>query len=163
MPLQTRDNTNSFASLGPGFSPAVESATEDQMLAGLREHLGVCNALLELAHKESEALRNPAPFPAIAIQLERKALLSRLESALSFLVQKRNLWQQSGPEILARNPQVARLHQIALDTIMRILVLDRENEQHLLRRGLMSPRALPTAEPSQPGFVARLYQRHAQP
>jgi hypothetical protein len=46
---------------------------------------------------------------------------------------------------------------------MRVLVLDRENEQHLLRRGLLSPRALPAVEPFQPGFVARLYQRHAQP
>jgi len=133
------------------------------MLAALREHLGVCNALLELARKESDALNNPAPFPALALQLERKALLNRLESALSLLVQKRSLWQQSGPDFLTRNPQLARVHQTALDTIMRVLVLDRENEQHLLRRGLLPPRALPTAEQSQPGFVARLYQRHTQP
>jgi hypothetical protein len=161
MSLQTPDNTEPFAA--PGFSPEAEPRVEEQMLAALREHLGVCNALLELAHKESDALKNPAPFPTTAIQLERKALLSRLESALSFLVQKRSLWQQSGPDFLARNPQVARVHQTALDTIMRVLVLDRENEQYLLRRGLLSPRALPVAEPSQPGFVARLYQRHGQP
>jgi hypothetical protein len=39
-------------------------------------------------------------------------------------------------------------------------VLDRENEEALLRRGLLPARALPSPEQSQPHFVARTYQRH---
>jgi len=43
-----------------------------------------------------------------------------------------------------------------------VLVIDRENEESLLRRGLLPARALPRAEQSQPNFVARTYQRHTQ-
>ena len=134
--------------------------------AGLAEaiegHLAVCNELLALAHKESDGLRSGSGFLAAEVQAERKALLRRLESALNGLVQKRSLWQQPGMEGVARDPRVARSLQTALDTIMRVLVLDRENEQHLLRRGMLPARSLPAAESSHPHYVADLYQRHAQ-
>jgi hypothetical protein len=42
---------------------------------------------------------------------------------------------------------------------MRILMLDRENEQALLRRGLLGPRHLPSHNAQRPHFVAGLYQR----
>ncbi len=132
------------------------------MTEALREHLGVCNALLELAHKEAQALNHPAPFPALAIHVERKALLCRLECALTVLGQKRALWNCSGKERVPGDPRSTRLLQTALDTIMRVLVLDRENEQQLLRRGLLPARCLPPAEQSRPHYVARLYQRHTQ-
>jgi hypothetical protein len=45
---------------------------------------------------------------------------------------------------------------------MRVLVIDRENEASLLRRGLLPARALPRAEQSQPNIVARTYQRYTQ-
>jgi DNA-directed RNA polymerase subunit H (RpoH/RPB5) len=45
---------------------------------------------------------------------------------------------------------------------MRVLVIGRENEENLLRRGLVPPRSLPRAEQSQPNFVALTYQRHTQ-
>ena len=58
MPLPSSESNNEGR-----IPPPPESAAdlEDQMLAGLREQLGVCNALLELAHKEAEALRSAAP------------------------------------------------------------------------------------------------------
>jgi hypothetical protein len=165
--MQTTDSSGGSSQDHPAPNPAAPGHRTPEAIQGLvaealREHLGVCNALLELAHKESDALNNPAPFPAKAIQIERKALLTRLESALRLLVQKRTLWQQSGGGSLMANPQVARLLQIAMDTIMRVLVIDRENEQLLLRRGLLPARALPAAEQSRPNFVANLYQRHSQ-
>ena len=54
------------------------------------------------------------------------------------------------------------LVRTTLDTIMRVLVVGRENEQSLLRRGLVPARSLPRAEQSRPNFVALTYQRHAQ-
>ncbi len=139
-----------------------EDALAGEMTEALREHLGVCNALLELAHKEAQALKNPGPFPAMAIQVERKALLCRLECALNLLARKRALWNGSGKERVLGEPRFARLLQTALDTIMRVLVLDRENEQQLLRRGLLQARCLPSPEQSRPNYVAGLYQRHSQ-
>jgi len=132
------------------------------MTDALREHLGVCNALLELAHKQAEALKDPAPYPAMAIQIERKALLCRLECALTLLVQKRALWNCTRIQRVEGDARLPRLHQTALDTIMRVLVLDRENEQQLLRRGLLPARCLPPAAQSRPHYVAGLYQRHTR-
>ncbi|MGA2662802.1 MAG: hypothetical protein ABSH34_35425 [Verrucomicrobiota bacterium] len=151
--------------LAPDTAPGPagpNGALPDEMTDALREHLGVCNALLELARKEAQALKSPAPFPAMAIQVERKALLCRLEYALKLLGQKRNLWNCSGKERAPGDPRFTRLLRTALDTIMRVLVLDRENEQQLLRRGLLPACCLPPAEQSRPHYVARLYQRHAQ-
>jgi len=150
------------ANSSPPASARPEGAPEDQVTDALREHLGVCNALLELAHKEAQALNKPAPFPALAIQVERKALLCRLECALTLFSQKRALWNCSGKERVPGDPRFTRLLQTALDTIMRVLVLDRENEQQLLRRGLLRARCLPPAEQSRPHYVARLYERHTQ-
>jgi hypothetical protein len=131
-------------------------------VAGLvREHLAVCNDLLALASRESEALKSAAPYPAAAFQEERKALLKRLESALYGLVQNRALCQSFRNEGLDGGFPQAPLLQAALDTTMRVLVVDRENEQQLLRRGLVPARCLPAPERSQPGYVANLYQRHA--
>jgi hypothetical protein len=38
--------------------------------------------------------------------------------------------------------------------------LDRENEQLLLRRGLIPPKHLPPVQRQRPHYVASLYQRH---
>lgn len=132
------------------------------MTEAVRQHLGVCNALLDLAHKEAQALASSDPFPVMAIQVERKALLSRLECALKLVSQKGTVWNRADGQASPASLKLTRLLRTALDTIMRVLVLDRENEQQLLRRGLLSARCLPPAEQSRPHFVTRLYQRHIQ-
>ena len=122
--------------------------------------MDVCNDLLALANKEAEALKNAAPFPAAEIQAERKVLLKRLDSALTRMTQQRPAYGQLRTEPRGSNAQCAPLLKSAMDTIMRILVLDRENEQALLRRGLLPLRSLPPAAQSQPSYIARTYQRH---
>ena len=136
--------------------------TTQSTAAAIQEHLDVCAKLLVLAQKEAEALKSAASFPTATIQAERRALLSQLESALHSLGQKQPLWQQLGHERRANKTQMNQLLQTALDTIMRVLVLDRENEQALLRRGLLPARALPPVEQSRPHYVARLYQHHVK-
>jgi hypothetical protein len=127
----------------------------------LREHLGVCDELLRLAQEESDALRNPAPFPTAKINADRNNLLVRLDSSLRSVAAQRERWHQLRTPGSEADPELAELAQGALDTIMRLLVMDRENEQNLLRRGLLPARSLPRAEQSRPHFVARMYQRHA--
>jgi len=43
---------------------------------------------------------------------------------------------------------------------MKLLLLDRENQQALLQRGLVPPCHLATAAVQQPNFVANVYKRH---
>jgi hypothetical protein len=138
------------------------SLQTESVAEALQEHLGVCDDLLRLSQKEAEALGNPAPFPAGAMQAERRDLLARLQSSAESVSKERERWQQLRTPTSETSPELAALVQRALDTIMRVLVLDRENEQNLLRRGLLPARCLPGAEQSQPHFVARTYQRHIQ-
>lgn len=134
--------------------------TADSIAVAIHQHLEVCGQLLALAQKEAEALKNAPTFPIAAIQAERRTLLTQLESALDLLGRKQVLWQQLSTERRSRKVQMNQLLQTAMDTIMRVLVLDRENEQALLRRGLLPTRALPPVEQSRPNHVARLYQSH---
>ena len=135
----------------------------NNVTGALREHLAVCHDLLALAQKESAALSDPAPFPLAPMQAERQELLSRLEFSWNSFARARAEWEQLEPGRREPVPGFAELLQSSLDTIMRVLVLDRENEQNLLRRGLLPARALPPAERQQPDFVARAYHRHNQP
>jgi len=134
----------------------------DPVASALREHLGVCDDLLLLAQKEAEALQQPGPFPAARIQSERKELLTRLELSSRSIAAQRNRRAQMDPRDRGTPLELADLVQTTLDKIMRLLVMDRENEASLLRRGLLPPRSLPRAGQSQPNFVALTYQRHAQ-
>ena len=134
----------------------------DPVAGALQEHLGVCADLLLLAQKEAEALRQPGPFPAAQIQAERKDLLARLESSSRLVASQRNRSGQLNALGCESPTELVDLVRTTLDTIMRVLVIGRENEESLLRRGLLPARSLPRAEQSQPNFVALTYQRHTQ-
>ena len=62
----------------------------------------------------------------------------------------------------ARHPGIGMLLRQNQDLIMKVIVLDRENEQCLLRRGLVPARELPPANRQRPHFVADLYRRQGQ-
>ena len=47
----------------------------------------------------------------------------------------------------------------AQELIMRVILLDRDNEQGLLRRGWSPAREIPSAQRQRPHFVADLYRR----
>jgi len=128
----------------------------------LREHLGVCNDLLTLAQQESEALRSPAPYPVAETRARRQELLGLLESSWRNFSSHRAQWERMHPEGGEPGPGFGALLQTVLDTIMRVLVLDRENEQGFLRRGLLPPQSLPAAGRERPDFVAGIYQRNAR-
>jgi hypothetical protein len=65
-----------------------------------------------------------------------------------------------GPVERARHKDVALLLKQNQEVTMRILNLDRENEQSLLRRGLVPSKHLPPANRQRPHFVADLYRRN---
>lgn len=162
-PVPGTPQSQPAASPAPGTGEVAGAEAAAEIAKALEQHLAVCNQLLELAQKESEALKSAAPFPAAETRAQRITLLNGLKSALTELVHRRTLWYPTGTVSVTRDPQVARLVTSCLDTIMRILVLDRENEEQLLRRGLLPARSLPAAGQARPHFVAGLYQRHGQP
>ena len=72
----------------------------------------------------------------------------------------RKVWQQKSQSERTQHPEVKTLLEVLQQMIVRILQLDRENQQALLRAGLLPARHLPAAAAQQPGFVSRLYSRH---
>ena len=112
-----------------------------------------------MAERENRALRSATAFPSAEFQEVRKGLLSRLDQSYKNLKEVRIFWQQlSGAE---RQPHadIASLVRHAQDLLMKVLLLDRENEQAMLRRGLLAPSQLPSAQRQRPHFVAELYRR----
>lgn len=60
------------------------------------------------------------------------------------------------------HPLVNLLLRSNTDMVMKIAALDRENEQLLLRHGLLPPGHAQTAAPRhQPHFATEVYRRHA--
>jgi hypothetical protein len=135
-----------------------ETATHPLLLANLTTHLALCQEVFALVTAETEALQSPDPFPGPAFAHRRNALLPRLTQSLQSLSRCRTAWAALPAATRARCPEADSLMQRNQELIMRIVVLDRENEQTLLRRGLLSPGSLPPSRRQHPQLVARCYR-----
>jgi hypothetical protein len=130
-----------------------------ETLDALNAHLALCQEILQAVENEGEALRrtdNPSLFESYQL---KKNLLPRLVQSLDVLRNHRVNWQRLNLEERARHPEVAALLRKNQDLTMKIIVMDRENEQVLLRRGLVPPREIPSVNQQRPHFVANLYTR----
>ena len=132
------------------------------MAAALRQHLALAEEIRTLVERESQSLRTAENPPAPELLETRKALLARLITSLDEIKQHRADWQKLGPAERAQHPDIAPLLRANQDLIMKTIMLDRENEQTLLRRGMVPPRHLPSANRQRPHYVADLYRRQNQ-
>ncbi len=127
----------------------------------LRAHLDLCHECLALFTVENRRLRSPQAWQAAEFSEQRKRLLPRLESVLIKLRGSREYWQKMTHAERERCGEIRNLFQEIQNLLPRILMLDRENQQEMLRRGVLPAAQLPPAAIQQPNFVANLYQRHA--
>jgi hypothetical protein len=132
------------------------------MARDLRAHLALCEELLLLVERENQLLRTAGASPNFEFFQRRKALLPRLDASVTTLTKHRLAWQRLRPEARRHSPEISSLIRLNQDLIMKIIMLDRENEQVLLRRGLVPAQQVPLAGRPQPHFVAELYRRHSQ-
>jgi hypothetical protein len=128
----------------------------------LAEHLEICQKVLAIVETESHALRQPSPDLQQPF-LDRKSLLPALDASINRIRSHRVEWGRRSPQERAGEPRVTALLRETQDLIMRIFVADRENEQVLLRKGLVPPRHLPHANTQRPQFVAGLYRQQNTP
>jgi hypothetical protein len=142
------------------MKPSPGLPTTQSLMDGLQAHLELCAEVLELVTGESEALRETDTFASQTFAQQRNALLPRLTQSLESLRRTREAWQQLDPAARARQPEAESLMRRNQDLIMKIIVLDRENEQALLRRGLVPPGQLPAANRQRPHVVAAQYLKH---
>jgi hypothetical protein len=135
--------------------------SETETAAELRDHQRLCGELLALSEAESRALGESENHGSFALHQARKQLLPRLKESVGRLKLRREERERRGPGDRAWSEDVARLLRESQELTMRILMLDRENEQALLRRGMIPASHLPPAPRQRPHFVAELYRRHA--
>jgi flagellar biosynthesis/type III secretory pathway chaperone len=131
----------------------------EDIIDDLKKHFTLCQELLTAVEREGQTLRRsdkPSLFEFCKI---RKTLLPRLTQSLDTLRRHRARWQKYSLDERARHPEIGMLLRQNQDLIMKIIILDRENEQSLLRRGLVPPRELPSVNLQRPNFVAELYRR----
>jgi flagellar biosynthesis/type III secretory pathway chaperone len=134
-----------------------------QMLTDLRAHQVICRELLGLAERESQALRQSQNAVLHEIYQTKKTLLPRLNESLEKVRRHRIYWQGLSAAERSAQPEISFLVRQVQDLIMRVILLDRENEQGLLRRGLIPAREIPAAGLQRPNFVANLYRRQQAP
>lgn len=140
----------------------MSSEFQSGFVQDLRAHLMVCEEIMNLAVRENQALSNPPGYSSFEFYQSRKNLLPRLEESLMALREWRHRWQQAGPGERAGGSDVKALFQSVQSLLMKVLLLDRENQQALLRQGLVPARQLPSSAVQQPHCVADLYRRHAR-
>jgi len=132
-----------------------------ELAQDLRAHLELCHECLALFTVENRLLRSPQIWQPGEFTEQRKRLLPRLESVLIKLRGSREFWQKMAHTERERCGEINNLFQEIQNLLPRILMLDRENQQELLRRGALPAAQLPPAASQKPNFVANLYQRHA--
>ena len=120
----------------------------------LRQYLALCDETYALVSRENMSLGAPQEYQPFEFYQGRKALLSRLDEALNLLRTWRQAWQRLDAAERAHYSDVKRLLQQVQDALVKILVLDRENQQALLRRGLVPARLMQS-------FAAQRYRRHS--
>jgi hypothetical protein len=132
------------------------------IVQSLRQHLAVCEELLALVMREKKVWQDPDAPPSIELYQTKKNLLPRLQNSLDAIRSARAAWQSMTPQERSQIPEAGPLLQQTQNLILRIIVLDRENEQALLRRGFgPTTQRVGAARPQQPPhFVSELYRRN---
>ena len=133
----------------------------DQLAADLRTHRNLCEEVLRQAESEINVIdrQNGAPFPERTDA--KKKVLAELTQSLDKIREHRVAWLKVEPTVRQAHPEITELLRENRNLIMKILVIDRENEKALLRRGLVPNREIPPARRQQPHFVANLYRRNS--
>ena len=129
------------------------------LLRELREFQALCNEVSGRLSGESSSLVGTSNAPLLPLAPKRE-LLQRLSDRLLRLRAAREEWLLLPMAERVRYPEVTRLLRDLQDQLLKLVVLDRENEGHLLRRGLVPPAHLPSPHRQRPHFVTSLYQRN---
>ena len=127
----------------------------------LRKYLDLCEEIFALAMRENQALSGQINYQPFEFHQKRKNLLPNIESLSVKLRNRRIIWQQASPAEREHCSEIKPLFQSIQSLLMKVLLLDRENQQAMLRRGLVPAKHLPTAVVQQPHYVASLYRRNS--
>ena len=142
-------------------APSPESGRLPQITRELRDFWELGQDFMALYKEESQSLRRLQTWSPKASQEQRNRLLPRLESGLMQLRSIRQDWERMPAGQRELGGEAQGLLRDIQNLLPRLLMLDRENQQEMLRRGLIPAGQLPPAAAQRPNYVASLYRRHA--
>jgi hypothetical protein len=128
----------------------------------LQEFAGICDDALSLAKREHQALAGTTGYQQNEFYEKRKTLLQDIETMLPKFRRHRTAWQQISPLQRDHYTDLKRQFQNIQGLLMKVMLLDRENQQTMLKRGLVPANHLPAAATQRPHYVADLYRRNSQ-
>ena len=138
------------------MNPSIATEFTAGLTLDLQAFRKLCEDVLALVTRESQALSDQNDYQPGDFNQRRKRLLPELESALITLRKQRQSRRPTTP-----SQEISKLFQTIQSLLMRVLCLDRENQQALLRRGLVPAKHLPPVAAQRPHYVASLYQQHS--
>lgn len=133
----------------------------DGLVLDLSHYQSLCEEVLTLTTTENRALAATTEYEAIGFNDQRRSLMPRMDSMMAKLRLRRLSWQQVPAAERERCEQVRTLFTNIQNLLMKILLLDRENQQAMLKRGLVPARHLPAAPVRPANFVASVYARNS--
>ncbi|MDA1274374.1 MAG: hypothetical protein O2960_10025 [Verrucomicrobia bacterium] len=134
------------------------SEPHESFVDELRQYQKVCEEVNQVVRRENQCLKSADPQSVSQFQKFRRDLLERLTGAQMRLAVLKTSWMRVPPATRARRPDIGSLIRQILDLIMKTIVLDRENEQLLLRHRMVPTKHLPPVNRQNPHFVAKLYK-----
>ena len=139
---------------GVGASPDALSALANE----LQTHISLCGEILTVIQQEHQKLKTSAVDDLAALQAGRQGILERLNAAQESILTHKETWTRLKPAERQQRPDITNLLKQSTDLIMKIVSLDRENEQLMLRNKLVPPSHLPPAQRQNPNLVAKMYK-----
>lgn len=122
------------------------------LLETIQKHHEVCEEIYRVMLDLNRTLKTGAATPEDSILDRQRTMLGTLERSLSEI-------RAHGASGETRVPQVRAAMERCQRTVMKALLLDRENEQLLLKNAMVRP-APPAAPKPSHDRLARLYARH---
>ena len=139
---------------GANASPDALSALANE----LQTHISLCGEILAVVQQEHQKLKTSTVDDLAALQAGRQGMLERLDAAQKSILTHKEVWARLQPTERQQRPDITNLLKQSTDLIMKIVSLDRENEQLMLRNKLVPPSHLPPAQRQNPNLVAKMYK-----
>lgn len=147
--------------MNESFAAPIAAPVAAALISDLRAFAGVCEEVLTLAQRERETLASEAEFKHQEFAQRREQLLPTIKSLLQKFRHHREMWGKVPQAQRDRFQELKRAFQNIQNLLMKIIVLDRENQQALLRRGLVPLGHLPAEGVRAPHCVADLYRKNS--
>jgi hypothetical protein len=139
------------------MNPPIATEFAAGLALDLQAFHALCGEVLALVTRESQALSDQNDYQPGEFNQRRKRLLPELESALNTLSKRRQSRRQA-----TQSEENTKLFQTIQSLLTKVLFLDRENQQALLRRGLVPAKHLPPIAAQRPHYVTGLYRQHSR-